>query len=124
MYESEIYNIVGSAMAVHKQIGCGFSEKVYQDALEVEFLQRDIPFIREAPFKVVYNGITLKTEFIPDFVCYNKIVVELKAVREMDDIYKAQAINYGKVAGFRMSLLLNFGIESLETFYFPIKANI
>lgn len=124
MYEQESYEIIGSALKVHNTLGCGFSEKVYQDALEVELKFRNIPFLREHPYKVIYNGVMLKSEFVPDFVCYDKIVVELKAVKEIDDIFKAQAINYGRVAGFKLALLINFGRDSLEYHYFPIKSNI
>lgn len=124
MFERETYEIIGAAISVHNYLGCGFTEKVYQDAFEVELKLRNIPFQREQPYKVVYNGITLKSEFIPDFVCYNKIVVELKAVREMEEIFKAQTINYGRVAGFKLALLLNFGKESLDYQYFPIKFNL
>lgn len=124
MYENEAYAIVGAALEVHDNIGCGFSEKVYQDALEVEFNQRGIPYQRETPYHVTYKGVTLKSEFIPDFVCFGKIIVELKSVREVDDVFKAQAINYGKVSGFKLAMLLNFGTLSLETQYFPIKKNL
>lgn len=124
MYENEAYAIVGAALEVHDNIGCGFSEKVYQDALEVEFNQRGIPYQRETPYHVIYKGVTLKSEFIPDFVCFGKIIVELKSVREVDDVFKAQAINYGKVSGFKLAMLLNFGTLSLETQYFPIKKNL
>ena len=108
------YDIIGAAMEVHKTLGCGFTEKVYQDALEKEFQLRSIPYEREARMRVVYKGAELATEFIPDFVCYGKVIVELKAVSELDDIHRAQAINYGKVSGMTVSLLINFGSMSLE----------
>lgn len=88
----ESYQIIGAALSVHDFFGCGFSEKVYH---EVEFKKLNIPYVRELPFKVNYKGVTLNTEFIPDFVCYNEIVVELKAVKTVEDIFKSQAINYG-----------------------------
>lgn len=120
----ESYQIIGAALSVHDFFGCGFSEKVYQDALEVEFKKLNIPYVREMPFKVNYKGVTLNTEFIPDFVCYNEIVVELKAVKSVEDIFKSQAINYGRVGGFKLSILLNFGQRELEKEFFPIYANI
>lgn len=120
----ESYRIIGAALSVHDFFGCGFSEKVYQDALEVEFKKLNIPYVRELPFKVNYKGVTLNTEFIPDFVCYNEIVVELKAVKTVEDIFKSQAINYGRVGGFKLSILLNFGQRELEKEFFPIYANI
>ncbi len=124
IYQEESYNILGAALAVHKYLGCGFSEKVYQDALEVEFKNRDIPYVRECPYSVNYKGIKLKTEFVPDFVCYNKIIVELKAIKTMEEVFKAQAINYGRVGGFKLSILLNFGLESLTKEFFPIYSNL
>lgn len=120
----ESYQKIGAALSVHDFFGCGFSEKVYQDALEVEFKKLNIPYVRELPFKVNYKGVTLNTEFIPDFVCYNEIVVELKAVKTVEDIFKFQAINYGRVGGFKLSILLNFGQRELEKEFFPIYANI
>ncbi len=113
MYRDEAFNIVGAAMAVHRHLGCGFSEKVYQEALELEFQQRGIQYVRESPVHAVYNGVQLKTEFIPDFICYDSIVVEIKAVRELDDMHRSQAINYAKVLGVNLSLLINFGQSSL-----------
>jgi len=113
LYRDEAFNIVGAAMAVHRHLGCGFSEKVYQEALELEFQQRGIQYVRESPVHAVYNGVQLKTEFIPDFICYDSIVVEIKAVRELDDMHRSQAINYAKVLGVNLSLLINFGQSSL-----------
>ena len=100
-------------MKVHNTLGCGFTEKVYQDALAVEFSKSEIPFQREVELHAVYNGVTLSASFIPDFICYNKIIVELKAVRELDDIHRSQAYNYAKVANYELALLINFGESSL-----------
>ena len=86
IFPKESYDIIGAAMKVHSTLGCGFSEKVYQDALAVEFSRGKIPFQREVELHVVYNNVTLPTTFIPDFICYGKIIVELKAVKELDDI--------------------------------------
>ena len=113
-YRDETYNIIGAAMEVHKQLGCGFTEKVYQDALERELQLRGIPYQREVRMQVTYKGETLNSEFVPDFVCYGHIIVELKAVQEIENLHRAQAINYTKVAGFETALLINFGAESLE----------
>ena len=101
-------------MEVHKQLGCGFTEKVYQDAMELELQLRNIPFRREDRLQVQYKGKMLNSEFVPDFVCYDNIIVELKAVQELDDLHRAQAINYTKVANAPTALLINFGAESLE----------
>ena len=101
-------------MKVHQNLGCGFAEKVYQDALEVEFQKQAIPYVREPSFQAVYCGEKLKSAFIPDFVCHDNIIVELKAAKELEDMHRSQAINYGKVAGKRVALLINFGEASLK----------
>ena len=113
-FKEETYNILGAAMEVHRQLGCGFTEKVYQDALEIELQLRKIPYKREARIQVRYKSDLLPSEFVPDFICYDCIIVELKAVQELENIHRAQTINYTKVAGFETSLLINFGSESLE----------
>ena len=120
-YKEETYHIIGAAMSVHRHLGCGFTEKVYQDALEVELLKGNIPYKREIPIRVQYRGVELNTMFIPDFICYDSIIVELKAVKELEDIHRAQAINYGKVAQASVSLLINFGDTSLKYERFGIK---
>ena len=114
IYKEESYKIIGAAMAVHRYFGCGFSEKVYQDALEIEFQERDIPYSREQEIHALYHGQLLKTEFKPDFICYDSIIVELKAVKEFEDYQRSQAINYARVAGMRLSMLVNFGESSLQ----------
>lgn len=113
-YSSLTHDIIGAAMKVHNFFGCGFTEKVYQDALEVELRYLGIPYTREQPLHVVYRDVTLKSEFIPDFICDNKVIVELKAVREIEDYHRSQTINYTKVAGFEVALLINFGDTSLQ----------
>ena len=114
IFPHESYNIIGAAMKVHSALGCGFTEKVYQDALAVEFSISSIPFQREVELHVVYNDVELPTTFIPDFICYDKIIVELKAVRELDDMHRSQAYNYAKVSGYQLALLINFGEPSLK----------
>ena len=114
IYKQEVFQIVGAAMNVHRYFGPGFTEKVYQEALEAEFQKQEIPYKREIPIRAKYHDIELKAEFVPDFICHNDIVVELKAVKELDDVHRSQAINYGKVAGTKLSLLINFGEPSLR----------
>lgn len=114
IHKEETYKIIGAAMAVHRYFGCGFSEKVYQDALEIEFTSLDIPYLREVPLYAEYRNIQLKTEFVPDFICYDSIIVELKAVHELEDFQRSQAINYARVAGSDIALLINFGEPSLK----------
>ena len=114
LYKNDTYKIIGAAMAVHRFFGCGFSEKVYQDALEIEFQEQGIPFLREEPVFAEYHHKVLATEFIPDFICYNRIIVELKAVKELEDYQRSQAINYARVANCELALLINFGEPSLR----------
>ena len=109
IYPNESYEIIGAAMKVHSIMGPGFTEKVYQEALALEFQERNIPFKREVEIHASYKGITLAGTFVPDFICYDKIIVEIKAVRELDDVHRSQAINYAKIAGFQLALLINFG---------------
>jgi len=120
-YEQETYQIIGAAMKVHSELGPGFTEKVYQEALAIEFSERGIPFVREKEIHAIYKGIVLEGTFIPDFICYDKIIVELKAVKELDDVHRSQAINYAKIAGLNLSLLINFGEKSLVKERFPIR---
>jgi len=108
------YKVIGAAMEVHRNLGCGFTEKVYQDALEKELQIQKIPYEREVRMRVIYKNEELDSEYIPDFVCYDKIVVELKAVEELTDLHKAQTINYLHVSRMPVALLMNFGAESLE----------
>ena len=119
-YEHETYQIIGAAMKVHRVLGPGFTEKVYQEALAIEFTEQGIPFEREKEIHASYKGVVLEGTYIPDFICYDKIIVELKAVKELDDVHRSQAINYAKVAGFKLSLLINFGESSLVKERFPI----
>ena len=114
LYKEETYKIIGAAMKVHSTLGCGFTEKVYQDALEVELQKQGIPYLREPRLHVSYEGIILATTFEPDFICYEKIILELKAVRDIEDMHRAQVMNYAKVGGFKVALLLNFGDVLLQ----------
>ena len=113
IYKQETHDIIGAAMAVHRYFGCGFTEKVYQDALEQELLSLNIPFLREQPIQVTYRDVQLKTQFIPDFICYDKVIVELKAVSELDNENREQIINYLHAANKQVGLLVNFRSASL-----------
>jgi GxxExxY protein len=112
--DPDTYGVIGAAMAVHTALGCGFLEKVYGRALMVEFTSRGIPFNREARFSIDYNGKPLGLTFRPDFVCFNAVIVETKAVKTLSPIDMAQTLNYLKASGYRRALLLNFGAKSLE----------
>jgi GxxExxY protein len=113
-YSDETYQIIGAAMEVHKVVGCGFTEPLYQDALEEELRLRDIPFEREKTYYFTYKGKRLDKIFRPDFVCYNKVIVELKTVADFTDEHYAQVYNYLKATGMGLGLLINFGKKSLE----------
>ena len=114
IFESESYEIIGAAMEVHKELGCGFSEPVYQEALELEFLRRAIPHEREKQLQIYYKGVLLDKKYICDFICYGQIIVELKALSNLISEHEAQVLNYLKATGFRLGLLINFGGKSLE----------
>ena len=109
LYKNESYEIVGDIIAVQKELGCGYLERVYQDALEYEFKMRKIPYEREKNIQIMYKGKPLGEPFRADFVCYDKIIVELKAVEELLSIHRAQVLNYLKATGFRLGILVNFG---------------
>jgi GxxExxY protein len=115
IYPKESYDIIGCMMTVHSELGCGFLEKVYQEALEREFTDKGIPFKREVNLKIYYKGNPLQQDYIADFVCYDKIIVELKAISKISDIEKAQVINYLKATGYELGILANFGETSLKT---------
>lgn len=108
------YSIIGAAMEVHRELGCGFLEPVYQAALEVELGSRCIPFRPHQEFRVNYKGRALEACYKPDFICFNEVIVELKALGRLSSIEEAQVINYLKVTGLHTGLLLNFGSRSLE----------
>ena len=109
IYNDESYNIVGAAFQVYNNLGFGFLEAIYQEALEIEFQRRGIPYEREKELNIVYDGVQLKQTYKADFVCYGKIIVELKAVSELDDAHRSQVYNYLHATGYRLGLLLNFG---------------
>ena len=110
-YKTETYNIPGAIFAVHNELGCGFLERVYQDALEFEFQERGIPYEREKNIQIMYKGKPLGEPYRADFVCYDNIIVELKAVEELQGIHRSQVVNYLKATGMKLGLLVNFGEE-------------
>lgn len=114
LYKDESYRIIGAAMEVHRSLGCGFVEPVYQEALEKEFAIRAIPYEREKELTISYKGITLSKTFRVDFVCFNKIIIELKAVKDFADEHYAQIYNYLRASRMKLGLLINFGVSSLE----------
>ena len=109
IYSQESYTINGAAFHVYETLREGFLEAVYQEALEIEFQRRGIPYEREKELTINYDGVELKQKYKADFVCYGKIIVELKAVSELDDAHRSQVYNYLHATGFKLGLLYNFG---------------
>ena len=113
LFKDESYKIIGAAMNVHNQLGCGFLEPVYQEALEIEMRLLQIPHQREISFPIIYKGRELEKRYVADFVCYDKIIVELKALSSITSEHKAQVINYLKATQFELGIILNFGTTRL-----------
>lgn len=109
LYRNEVYNIIGAAMEVHSILGSGFAEQVYHESLAIECNWRKIPFVSEQQLSITYKGNLLKKYYIADMVCYDKIIVELKALKELTDKEVAQILNYLKATGLHVGLLINFG---------------
>ena len=112
--DPETYAIIGAAMEVHRELGHGFLEAVYQEAMAIEMKARKIPFEREVPLPVHYKGQKLATSYRADFVCYENLLVELKAISQLTGVDEAQVINEMKATGIQRALLMNFGAPSLE----------
>lgn len=114
LYKDEAYKIIGAAMNVHRELGCGFLEAIYSEALEIEFKEQNIPYRREVSLHVHYKGQLLNKLYVADYICYDKIIVELKAVNNLESLHDAQVLNYLKATGFKLGLLINFGEQSLK----------
>ena len=108
-YKQESYDIIGAAMHVYNTLGHGFLEAVYQEALEIELAKRGIPFDPQKELKIIYDGKELKQTYKPDFMCYDKIIVEIKAVSVLNDSHRSQLYNYLHATGYKLGLLINFG---------------
>jgi GxxExxY protein len=114
IYKQESYAIVGVLFEVYNNLGSGFSEIVYKDALEYEFKNRKIPFTREKEYSVSYKDIVLSHKFYADFVIQDKIILEIKAVEDIHDKFISQCINYLKVSDCRLAILANFHKDLLD----------
>ena len=109
LLKEEVYAIVGAAIEVHRELGCGFLEPVYQEALEIELRERNNPFEAQKVLKIYYKGKPLEKEYVADLSGYGQIIVELKALDRITGKEEAQLLNYLKATGFRLGLLINFG---------------
>ena len=114
LFKNESYAIIGAAMEVHRTLGKGFLESVYQESLGLEFNKRQIPFSREHILELFYKGDKLNKYFVADFICFEKIVLELKSVSGLTNENEAQVFNYLKATQMNLALLINFGGKSLE----------
>ena len=114
LFKEESYQIIGKCFEVHNNLGPGFLEIVYKDALEYEFRKAGIPFEREKEYKIIYKNKILPHKFYADFVVYDKIILEIKAVAGIADEFIAQSINYLKVSGNKLAIIINFGEVKLN----------
>lgn len=116
LHKDESYRIIGACFEVYKQKGCGFTEPVYQECLTFKFELQRIPFLAQVELQLDYKGRLLTQYFKPDFICFEKILVEIKALRNLIDVNRAQALNYLNATRFDLVLLVNFGhFPSLNT---------
>jgi len=115
LLKDEVYAIIGAAIEVHRQLGTGFLEAVYQDALEIELASRGVPFASQKQFQIWYKGCQLSRVYLADLVCYDKIIVELKAIESLTSRDEAQLLNYLKASGLKVGVLINFsGFPKME----------
>jgi len=112
LFAEESYKLVGLCMKVHGELGCGFLEPVYQEAFEMLLKREKVPYVREKLLPIYFLGEKLKKEYYADFVCYDKIIVEFKAVSQLTDVHEAQVLNYLKAANLQLGLLCNFAQPS------------
>lgn len=112
--DPQTYAIIGACMAVHSELGPGFLESVYQEALAIELTRRGIPFVRERSLPIDYAGVRLITHFQADFICFDEVIVELKALAALNSAHHAITINYLKATSHERGLLVNFGASRLE----------
>ena len=109
VYKEESYAIIGACFNVYKEMGCRFLEAVYQECMEIELDFQKIPFSSQRQLKLHYRGRELKQTFKPDFICYDKVVLEIKAVTNLNDELRSQVMNYLNATGYKLGLLVNFG---------------
>ncbi len=107
--KDESYKVIGACFEVYNTMGCGFLEGVYQECLGIEFFNQTIPFKAQVPLELVYKEKPLQQKYIPDFICFEEIIVEIKALKELCDEHRSQVHNYLKATGYKLGLLVNFG---------------
>ena len=112
--DEDTYTIIGAAMTVHNELGHGFLEVIYQEALEHEFHLQSIPYSKEKKLPVYYKKQKLKTYYLPDFICNDSVIVEIKALQKLSGHDESQLINYLKASGLNRGLLINFGAKQLQ----------
>lgn len=112
--DPQTYAIIGACMEIHRRLGHGFLEAVYQEAAVIEFPQHQIPFEREFPLQITYRDVILPTHYRADFICFSDIIVEFKAISALTGVDEAQVLNYLKATGHHRGLLINFGAPSLQ----------
>jgi GxxExxY protein len=115
LFEQETYEIRGAVFEVYREMGCGFLEAVYQECLEKELAKRGVPFIAQQELQILYKGHPLKQIYRPDLVCFDEIIVELKALSKTTPEHQAQVLNYLKATGKQLGLLVNFGSHPKAT---------
>lgn len=122
VFEKFCYAISGCAFEVHRELGCGFLEEVYQEAMERELTLKHVPFEPQKKLNIAYKGVLMNKYYVADLYCYDSIIVEIKSVQSLTDVHKAQVINYLKATGCKVGMLINFGAKSCEIKYvFPEK---
>jgi GxxExxY protein len=109
LFKEESYKIIGAGFEVYREKGCGFVEPVYQECMVIELRLQGIPCVPQKPLALEYKGTPLQCTYEPDFICWDKIILELKAVKELTDEHRAQVLNYPRATGFQLGLLVNFG---------------
>ena len=109
IYKDESFKIMGACFEVYKNKGCGFLEPVYQECLEIELGLQGVPFVPQKSLILEYKGRQLRQTYAPDFICYDQIIMEIKAVSQLADEHRAQLINYLNATGYKLGLLVNFG---------------
>lgn len=109
LFKEEVFAIIGAAIDVHKELSSGFLEGVYQEAFEIELTAHGIPFVSQKPLQILYKGHVLQKDYIVDVICYDKVLVELKALDRLSGKEEAQVLNYLKATSLKVGLLINFG---------------